>query len=125
MTGPWQTPHRSIARTGVMGLVVLSLLLVTLTWAWNGADADQGPTPASGHALGLGAWDAHLSTLPPQAGSAREHHVLSLWPPLRGARHSSSAHLALLPAPGLDAEHVRDPQQLAHRTAGSRSPPLI
>ncbi|GAA4919326.1 hypothetical protein GCM10023334_021930 [Nonomuraea thailandensis] len=69
MTGPWRTPRGSIALTGVMGPV-----------------------------------------------------LLSLWPLLHGDRQGEPTHLALLASPAADA--VRDPQQLAHRTAGSRSPPL-
>lgn len=109
-----------------MGLVLLSLILLMLTGA-GGRASGSGPTaaqgPASGPAWSLGGADADLSSLPPQAGSVREHHVLSLWPPLRGQRHGDLAHLALLPSPGSDADTLRDPQQLAHRTAGSRSPP--
>ncbi|MEV1000510.1 hypothetical protein [Nonomuraea sp. NPDC050202] len=47
--------------------------------------------------------------------------LLSLWPLLRGDRQGEPIHLALLASPAADA--VRDPQQLAQRTAGSRSPP--
>lgn len=112
-----------------MGLVLLSLVLLSLmlTGAAGGASG-SGPATAqasvSGTMWSLSGQDADLSSLPPQAGSVREHHVLSLWPPLRGARHGALAHLALLPSPGSDADTLRDPQQLAHRTAGSRSPPL-
>jgi hypothetical protein len=51
--------------------------------------------------------------------------VLTLWPPLRGMRHAEAAHLALLPAPHPEGDLTGDPQQFGHRTAGSRSPPLI
>ncbi|MEV4115699.1 hypothetical protein [Nonomuraea sp. NPDC049695] len=123
MTGPWRTPQGSIAFAGVMGLVLLSLMLVGLPGrAMDGPAVTQ--VSASGPAWSLGGEDADLSGLPPQASGAREHHVLSLWPPMRGERHGELAHLALLPAPGSDADTRRDPQQLAHRTAGSRSPPL-
>ncbi|MFI7136017.1 hypothetical protein ACIBQ1_60965 [Nonomuraea sp. NPDC050153] len=128
MTGPWRTPRGSIAFVGVMGLVLLSLISLSLmlTGAAGRASGD-GPTAVQGAVSGpvwsLGGVDADLSSLPPQAGSVREHHVLSLWPPLRGERHGDLAHLALLPSPGSDADTLRDPQQLAHRTAGSRSPP--
>ncbi|MFC4120584.1 hypothetical protein [Nonomuraea zeae] len=124
MTGPWGTPRGSIARTGVMGLVLLSLLLAACSYARYGGSAAAHPSAfGSGQAWSLGAWDAQLSGLPPQTGGAREHHVLSLWPPLRGERQDE-ARLALLPAPGLGAEQVRDPQQFAHHASGSRSPPL-
>ncbi|GAA5037191.1 hypothetical protein GCM10023259_000340 [Thermocatellispora tengchongensis] len=108
-----------------MGLVLLSLLLAGTSGAWNGAGPARLSGLSSGLAWTLGASDAELSSLPPQAaGAAREHHVLSLWPPLRGDRHGRAAHLTLLPPPD-PAGAIRDPQQLAHRTAGSRSPPLI
>ncbi|MEV4161840.1 hypothetical protein [Nonomuraea dietziae] len=107
---------------GVMGLVLLSLALAGVScWASGGPTVRQVST--SGPAWSLGGWDTELSTLPPQAGGAREHHVLSLWPPRCGERHGTPAHLALLPSPGSDTDTLRDPQQLAHRTAGSRSPP--
>ncbi|MCK2212343.1 hypothetical protein MF672_000800 [Actinomadura sp. ATCC 31491] len=54
----------------------------------------------------------------------REHHVLSWWPPPRGARQDELNHLAMLPSPGPAADLLRDPQQLAHRAVGSRGPPL-
>jgi hypothetical protein len=127
MTGPWRTPQGSIAFVGVMVLVLLSLVSLMLTSASARASGDplvvQGS--ASGPVWSLGGGDADLSSLPPQASGVREHHVLSLWPPLRGERRGELAHLALLPSPGSDADTLRDPQQLAHRTAGSRSPPLI
>ncbi|MBB3732960.1 hypothetical protein [Nonomuraea dietziae] len=122
MTGPWRTPQRSIAFAGVMGLVLLSLALAGVSgWASGGPAVGQIST--SGPAWSLVGWDTELSALPPQAGGAREHHVLSLWPPVRGERHGTLPHLALLPSPGSDTDTLRDPQQLAHRTAGSRSPP--
>lgn len=124
MTGPWRTPQGSIAFAGVMGLVLLSLVLVGASCkaSYGGPTVAQSST--SGPAWELGGWDADLSSLPPQAGGARAHHVLSLWPPMRGERHGESAHLALLPTPGSDADTLREPQQPAHRATGSRSPPL-
>ncbi|MEV4582628.1 hypothetical protein AB0K16_56395 [Nonomuraea jabiensis] len=123
MTGPWRTPQGSIAFAGVMVLVLLSLMLTSASGRASGGPAVvQGA--ASGPVWSLGGGDADLSSLPPQASGVREHHVLSLWPPLRGERHGELAHLALLPSPGSDADTFRDPQQLAQRTAGSRSPPL-
>ncbi|MFB9883402.1 hypothetical protein ACFFMN_36280 [Planobispora siamensis] len=108
----------------MMGLVLLSLVLAGApVMVGGGSAAAQGS--ASGPVWSLGGWDIDLSSLPPQAGGAREHHVLSLWPPMRGERHGELAHLALLPSPGSDADVLRDPQQLAQRTAGSRSPPLV
>lgn len=107
-----------------MGLVLLSLMLTGATGSASGGPAfPQGSS--SGPVWSLGGWDPDLSSLPSQVGGAREHHVLSLWPPLRGERQAEPGHLALLPSPDADADAVRDPQQLAHRTAGSRSPPLL
>lgn len=107
-----------------MGLVLLSLVAACLsTSAWGGGPARPAGPPASVWVPGAG--DADPAGLPPQAANAREHHVLSVWPPLRGTRHTEAAHLTLLPAPGSDADTTRDPQQLTHRTAGSRSPPQI
>lgn len=105
-----------------MVLVLLSLMLTSASGRASGPAVVQGA--ASGPVWSLGGGDADLSSLPPQASGVREHHVLSLWPPLRGERHGELAHLALLPSPGSDADTFRDPQQLAQRTAGSRSPPL-
>lgn len=126
MTGPGITSRRFISpRDGVMGLVLLSLLVAgAFSVAWYGG----GPAGLSGTSAGqvwlAGAYKDKLSSLPPQAGNAREHHTLSLWPPLRGTRNGEAAHLALLPSPGSDGPAIRDPQQVGHRTAGSRSPPL-
>ncbi|MEV0151786.1 MULTISPECIES: hypothetical protein [unclassified Nonomuraea] len=125
MTGPWTTPRGPIARGGVMALVLLSLLLSVCSYARYGGDTGHGAPPVPGQAWSLGAWDAQLTSLPPQNASAREHHVLSLWPPPRRERHDAAAHLALLLPPSPEAHQIRDPQQLAHRAAGSRSPPLI
>lgn len=121
MTGPWRTPRGSIALVGVLGLVLLSLLLAGSSPAWNDGETVHRGSPS----WTLGGWDAELSSLPPQTAGAREHHVLSLWPPPRGERGGEAAHLALLPSPRPGADAVRDPQQFAHRTSGSRSPPLI
>ncbi len=113
-----------------MGLVLLSLLSLSLVVTGaSGSVSSGGPAvgqgPGSGPSWTAGGWDTDPASLPPPAGGTREHHVLSLWPPLRGERHGGLAHLALLPSPGSDADTLRDPQQLAHRTAGSRSPPVI
>ncbi|MEW1847751.1 hypothetical protein AB0392_58175 [Nonomuraea angiospora] len=127
MTGPWRTPQGSIAFIGVMVLVLLSLVSLSLSLtSASGRASDPAVVQgaASGPVWSPGGGDADLSSLPPQASGVREHHVLSLWPPLRGDRRAELAHLALLPSPGSDADTFRDPQQLAHRTAGSRSPPL-
>lgn len=107
-----------------MALVLLSLLVAgAFSVAWYGGR----PAPSGGSAGQVwlaGAYKEKLSSLPPQAGGVREHHTLSLWPPLRGTRTSEAAHLALLPSPGAEGPAIRDPQQVGHRTAGSRSPPL-
>ncbi|QYC41582.1 hypothetical protein Nocox_19865 [Nonomuraea coxensis DSM 45129] len=108
-----------------MGLVVLSLVALSLLpagvlgWAGGSSAAHAAAAPV----WSVGGLDADPEGLPPQGNTVCEHHVLSLWPPLRGASQDTLAHLALSPAPGADADAVRDPQQLAHRTAGSRSPP--
>ncbi|TDD51565.1 hypothetical protein E1286_10330 [Nonomuraea terrae] len=124
MAGSWRTPRGSIAFTGAMGLILLSLLLFGLSPVWNDAAPAHPAGTSSSPAWTAGASDAGLTSLPPQATSVREHHVLSLWPPLRGDRQGEHAHLALLTSPGADTDAIRDPQQLGHRTAGSRSPPL-
>jgi hypothetical protein len=108
-----------------MGLVLLSLLIAGASCGWYGGDPATRSALASSQTWGAHSGDDALSSLPPQAASIREHHVLSLWPPQRGMRHSEAAHLALLPAPGPDGDAIGDPQQFGHRTAGSRSPPLI
>ncbi|MEV6862835.1 hypothetical protein AB0M44_17775 [Streptosporangium subroseum] len=124
MTGPWRTPQGSIAFAGVMGLLLLSLVLAGASCKASGGGPTVAQDSASGPAWKLGGWDTDLPSLPPQAGSAREHHVLSLWPPMRGERHGELAHLTLLPSSGSDADTLREPQRPAHRTTGSRSPPL-
>ncbi len=107
-----------------MGLVLLSLMLTGATGSASGGGQTFPHDSSSVPVWSLGGSDGDQSGLPPQANSAREHHVLSLWPPLRGERQSEHAHPALPAAPGSDADAFRDPQQLGHRTAGSRSPPL-
>jgi len=123
MTGPWKTPQWSIALVGVMGLVLLSLVLVGASCKAS-CDLTVTKSSASEPVWEPSGWDTDLSSLPPQAGEARAHHVLSLRPPMRGERHGELAHLTLLPVSGSDADALREPQQLAHRTTGSRSPPL-
>ncbi|SPL97996.1 unnamed protein product [[Actinomadura] parvosata subsp. kistnae] len=124
MTGPWRTaPRRSIAFTGVMGLVLLSLLVVGASWT-SGTGFGLPSGTAYEQVWSLGDPGAEPAGLPPQATSVREHHVLSLWPPLRGERQAEAAQPALLPSPGHDEAALRDPQQLAHLPTGSRSPPL-
>ncbi|MEO3891753.1 hypothetical protein [Nonomuraea sp. B5E05] len=124
MTGPWRTPRGPIAFTSVMGLVLLSLLLVGSTYNWHGGGRAYQPGFGATQTWTPEAWDAQLSSMPPQTATG-ERQVLPLWPPLRGERHHDAGRLAMSPAPGLDPGGIRDPQQLAHRTAGSRSPPLI
>jgi hypothetical protein len=108
-----------------MGLVLLSLLLVGASWGSGSGGSGLRAGVPYGPAWILGDPAAELSSLPPQATSVREHHVLSLWPPLRGERQAEAGHLALLPSPGHDEAAIRDPQQFAHLATGSRSPPLI
>ncbi|MFI6920261.1 hypothetical protein ACIBIZ_09915 [Nonomuraea spiralis] len=122
MTGPWRTTRGPIALCCVVGLVLLSLLVAGPSYA---DDQTSAHPFSSGHEWNPDKGGDRMPSLPPQASSGREHHVLSLWPPLRGMRHAEAAHLTLLPAPGTDAAAIRDPQQIGHRTAGSRSPPLI
>ncbi|MEU6798504.1 hypothetical protein ABZ907_42985 [Nonomuraea wenchangensis] len=127
MRGPWRASRGSIAPTGVMALVVLSLVALSLLpagvlgWAGGSSAAQAAAAPV----WSVGGLDADPEGLPPQGNNVCEHHVLSLWPPLRGASGDTLAHLALSPSPGADADAFRDPQQLAHRTAGSRSPPAV
>ncbi|MER6828998.1 hypothetical protein ABT352_23665 [Streptosporangium sp. NPDC000563] len=121
MTGPWRTPQGSIALVGVMGLVLLSLVLAGASCKVSCGASTVTQSSASGPVWEPGGWDADLTGLPPQAGDARAHQVLSLRPLTRG----ELAHLVLLPSPGSDADALREPQQLAHRITGSRSPPLI
>ncbi|GAA4951251.1 hypothetical protein GCM10023334_066100 [Nonomuraea thailandensis] len=108
-----------------MGLVLLSLLLVGASWGSGSGGAGLRAGMPYWPAWSLDDPGAELSTLPPQATGVREHHVLSLWPPLRGERQAEAGHLALLPSPGHDEAAIRDPQQFAHLATGSRSPPLI
>ncbi|PZG27124.1 hypothetical protein C1I98_33520 [Spongiactinospora gelatinilytica] len=114
------------ALCGVLGLVLLSLLVAT---AFPGTAA--GPASSSASASGAAkAWswsplDDGLIGLPPQPANVREHHVQSLWPPPpRGDRLGDAAYAMPLTVPGALDDTFRDPQQLTHRAAGSRSPPL-
>ncbi|MFI0423196.1 hypothetical protein [Spongiactinospora sp. 9N601] len=109
---------------GVLGLVLLSLLVAT---AFPGTAAGPASSSAPGPAK---AWswsplDGGLIGLPPQPANVREHHVQSLWPPPpRGDRLGEAAYAMPLTVPGAPDDTFRDPQQLTHRAAGSRSPPL-
>ncbi|MFF0311796.1 hypothetical protein ACFYSC_30535 [Streptosporangium sp. NPDC004379] len=123
MTGPWRSAAGgSVAAVAVMGLVLLSLLLSGSPGAWSAGKHAHPAAPSSGPVWGPGTWDDAPASLPPQAAGVREHHVPSLWPS-RGERQEDAAHLALPSSPGPDTDAIRDPQQFAHRTAGSRSPP--
>lgn len=123
MTGPWRTAPGSIARLGVMGLVLLSMVLMVCTNAGSRAGAAHASASVSHSGWTPDGLDARLSSLPPvQHVTARELHMLSLWP--RGDR-APDAHLALLPRTGAEPAAFRDPQQLGHCAAGSRSPPSI
>lgn len=130
MAGPWgtTTPRGSLALCGVMGLLLLSLLAAGLMAGapsgWNGPDLVTRSALAPSSTGDEHAGDDGLASLPPQAAGVREHPALTLWPPVRGT-HDEAAHLALLPGPRPDADLTGDPQQVAHRTMGSRSPPLI
>ncbi|RBQ21318.1 hypothetical protein DP939_00920 [Spongiactinospora rosea] len=111
--------------SGVLGLVLLSLLVAT---AFPGAAAGPAAAPAAPAAVQAWSWsplDDGLIGLPPQPANVREHHVQSLWPPPpRGDRYAAAAHPMPPAAPGAPDDTIRDPQQFAHRAAGSRSPPL-
>ncbi|MDF2706928.1 MAG: hypothetical protein K0R62_2580 [Nonomuraea muscovyensis] len=124
MTGYGQAqraPGRCFAFAGVLGLVLLCLLLAGSAPTPYGGTAQR--AAVAGDAWMPGAWDSHLSsTLPQTASSAREHHVLSLWP---GSRREPAGHVPPRPVRGNAPDGLRDPQQFGHRTAGSRSPPLI
>ncbi|MEU5869643.1 MULTISPECIES: hypothetical protein [unclassified Nonomuraea] len=115
-------PRGPIALCCVVGLVLLSLLVAGPSYADGQATAHP---LSAGHEWTPDKGGDRMPSLPPQVSSGREHLTLTLWPPPRGGRHLQAAHLALLPAPGPDAAAIRDPQQVGHRTAGSRSPPLI
>ncbi|MEV1175940.1 hypothetical protein [Nonomuraea sp. NPDC049784] len=82
--GRWNTPRKPIALVGVMCLAVLCVLLPGTSYAWGSADAGTPRGPSSSAAWSPDAWDADLSSLPPQATGVREHHTLSLWPLQRG-----------------------------------------
>ncbi|MGA5760745.1 hypothetical protein [Nonomuraea bangladeshensis] len=107
----------------MMGLVLLSMVLMVCTNAGSRAGAAHASASVSHSGWTPDGLDARLSSLPPvQHVTARELHMLSLWP--RGDR-APDAHLALLPRTGAEPAAFRDPQQLGHCAAGSRSPPSI
>ncbi len=123
MTGPWRSAPGAIARLGVMGLVLLAMVLMVCTNAGSPAGAAHASASVSHSGWTPDGLDARLSSLPPMHHvTARELHMLSLWP--RGDR-AADAHMALLPGPCAEATALRGPQQLGHCAAGSRSPPLI
>ncbi|MDF5758013.1 hypothetical protein [Spongiactinospora sp. TRM90649] len=123
MRGPLRAARGSIAPVSVVGLTLLCLLLSALTQsAWNGGGAAGRTWPPVTALWGLDATDADLASLPPQPAGVREHHAPPMWPLPRAAR-AGAADRPAPPARAVPAEPIRDPQQLAHRAAGSRSPP--
>ncbi|WP_169576987.1 hypothetical protein [Nonomuraea coxensis] len=123
MTGPWRTAPGSIARLGVMGLVLLSMVLMVCTNAGSAAGAAHASASVSHSGWTPDGLDARLSSLPPaQHVTTRELHALSPWP--RGDRDAEAeAHLALPSGTCAEPAAFRNPQQLGHCAAGSRSPP--
>jgi hypothetical protein len=112
----------STAFTLVVGLLMLALALVASTPAWYGGDPAQRTSGAAVEVWTLGAWTPQSATLP--AGAAGpEHQPFS--PRLRNAMAAVAAP-APAPVPAWhDEDVVLSPQQTGHRTAGSRSPPLV
>ncbi|MEO3796457.1 hypothetical protein ABGB14_40195 [Nonomuraea sp. B10E15] len=112
MTGPWNTPCRLI----VLSLVLVCSLVAGASSVWHAAGD---PVAQEATTWSPGTTEHRLTGLPPQLSTGREPLV-----PESGARQGDAAHLALLPPPHGSAA-VGDPQQLGHRAAGSRSPPLV
>ncbi|MET9338831.1 hypothetical protein [Nonomuraea sp. NPDC003804] len=121
--GPWRTPRAAVALTGVIGLVLLSLLLAGSFPAGHGVALR--PADASGQSWAPGAEDALLSSLPPRNSGVTARHVSSLWTALRAERRPETGQVPSPGGPEPGAGAIRHPQQEAHRAAGSRSPPLI
>ncbi len=116
-----RSAHGSTAFTSVVGLLLLALTLVALTPAWY----ENGPgEQSSGVATDVWAptgWIVETSTTPPMSSPGQEH------PPAHWLRHSPAPEMAapatVLVSTWPDPDAIRSPQQTAHRTAGSRSPP--
>ncbi|MFI6813942.1 hypothetical protein ACIBG7_16090 [Nonomuraea sp. NPDC050328] len=114
MAGSGTRPLGAIALPCVMGLLLLLGGLLYGSAAGTGGEQARDAQET----VSWDGWDSQLSTPPPrtQAGA------VILWP---AGDRTLPAHVVLLPGPGLRADALRDPQQLAHRIAGPRSPPLI
>ncbi|MER6945864.1 hypothetical protein ABT294_17715 [Nonomuraea sp. NPDC000554] len=123
-TRSWRAPRGSTAFFTVVGLVLLSVLMVGSSAARYGSLSAGGPADLVSDMWAPGSWMDQPSSMPSSFAGAREH-LLTAWPPIRRALQPEAAHLRLPSAPGAGSESVLSPQQLVHRTTGSRSPPAL
>ncbi len=110
----------SAALTAAVGLLLLALAMVACTPTWAGdvhgrqSSATDVVTPGSEVSM--------LSTLPPPSVRIPEH-LHRLWP--AGHRSEAAPETPDLAWPPAGSAAIIGPQQPGHRTAGSRSPPLV
>ncbi|MFC0862117.1 hypothetical protein ACFHYQ_07390 [Sphaerimonospora cavernae] len=106
-----------------VGLLVLALMLIASSPAWYGSDPAQRTMGAAAGVWTPGAWMAPSSTAPATAVASEQPPAF--WrlrhPATSGAANQPSFRMPAWPDPGA----IGSPQQTAHRTAGSRSPPAI
>ncbi|MEV7970283.1 hypothetical protein AB0O34_30490 [Sphaerisporangium sp. NPDC088356] len=115
-----RSAHGSTAFTSVVGLLLLALTLVAFTPAWYENDPAVQPSSVATDVWAPTGWVVETSTTPPMSSPGQEH------PPAHWLRHSPpepAAPASLLVTTWPDSGAIRSPQQTAHSTAGSRSPP--
>ncbi|MEU8267201.1 hypothetical protein AB0B89_08530 [Sphaerisporangium sp. NPDC049002] len=116
-----RSAHGSTAFTSVVGLLLLALALVASTPAWYENDPGAEPSGVATDVWAPTGWIVETSTTPPMSYPGLEH------PPAHWLRQApapdAGAPASLLVPVWPDPGAIRSPQQTAHRTAGSRSPP--
>ncbi|MEU7900193.1 hypothetical protein AB0B45_46090 [Nonomuraea sp. NPDC049152] len=110
----------SAAFTAAVGLLLLALAMVACTPTWAGGVHDR--QSSAPDVLTPGAEVSTLSTLPLPAVRNPEH-LPSVWPV--GHKDAAGPETLDLAWPAAGSAAIVGPQQPGHRTAGSRSPPLV
>ncbi len=123
MATSWRSRSGSTAFSVAVGLLALALMLVASSPAWYGDDQTRLQTGAA-QVWAPGGWMAQPSTTPATAFASE--HPPAFWRLRNPATWGAADSLASLRVPTWpDPGAIRSPQQTAHRTAGSRSPPAI
>lgn len=123
MATSWRSGSGSTAISVAVGLLALALMLVASSPAWHGDDQARSRTGAA-QAWAPGGWMAQPSTTP--ATAFPSEHPPAFWRLRNPAGSATADSLVALPFLAWpDPGAIRSPQQTAHRTAGSRSPPAI